>query len=162
MPRTSTPVIPNSDVDVSSPGESPLPNDSPDQPPRRATSQYEKIRGMRKPHDGIRRKRIQKPRRAYIVGSSKYESDSDNELIDRRQQDPFALTNGLNNSNVINQKSSMWGADPDLPYIASGYVQLVFNMFLVGIALYIGFAFIRTIKRDVDLKVEEYSAGLPF
>jgi len=32
-------------------------------------------------------------------------------------------------------------------------------MFLVGVALYLGVGFIRTIQRDVDLKVEEYSAG---
>jgi hypothetical protein len=68
----------------------------------------------------------------------------------------FAIANTNANNN---QKSSIWTSDPDLPYVASGYVQLVFNMFLVGVALYIGLAFIRTIQRDVDLKVEEYSAG---
>lgn len=76
----------------------------------------------------------------------------------------FALTTTENTSSTNNDKNhkvSSWTADPDLPYVASGYVQLVFNMFLVGVALYIGLAFIRTIQRDVDLKVEEYSAGIP-
>lgn len=152
-----------SDVDVSSAGESPLPDDSPDQPPRRGPTPYEKVRGARKFQDAVRRKRIQKPRRAYITGSSKYESDSDDDSTQRQEQtDVFALattTNTTNNNNNNNKKTSTWTADPDLPYVASGYVQLVFNMFLVGVALYIGLAFIRTIQRDVDLKVEEYSTG---
>jgi hypothetical protein len=142
--------IASSDIEVSSAGESPLPDDSPDPPPRRP-SQYEKIRGVRKYHDAVRRKRIQKPQRAYITGT-KYDSESEDEQPKTSQADVFAVNH--------NQKPpSTWTSDPDLPYVASGYVQLVFNMFLVGVALYIGFAFIRTIQRDVDQKVEEYSAG---
>jgi hypothetical protein len=155
--------VASSDVDVSSAGESPLPDDSPDVPPRRPQqTPYEKIRGARKFHDAIRRKRIQKPRRSYITGISKYDSDSD-DGSQSQEGDVFALTTTDNTSaakNEKNQKVSSWTADPDLPYVASGYVQLVFNMFLVGVALYIGLAFIRTIQRDVDLKVEEYSAGI--
>ena len=171
-PRNTTPGIASSDVDISSAGESPLPGDSPDQPLQRPPSRrvlgghqtpYEKLhRGARKFQDAVRRKRIQKqPRRAYITGgggSSKYDSESDDD-----ETDVFALTttNTNNNGNGANQKTSTtWTTDPDLPYVASGYVQLVFNMFLVGVALYIGLAFIRTIQRDVDQKVEEYSTGI--
>src|SRR5579859_210113 len=155
-PRQATPGIASSDVDVSSPGESPLPDDSPDPVPRRPTSQYDKIRGARKYHDAIRRKRIHKPKRAYITGSAtRYDTESDDEPPQSPLPDLFAI-NTANTS--ANQKTSTWTSDPDLPYVASGYVQLVFNMFLVGVALYIGFAFIRTIQRDVDQKVEEYSA----
>jgi len=161
-PRNSTPGIASSDIDGSSAGESPLPDDSPDVPPRRPQqTQYEKIRGARKFQDAIRRKRIQKPRRSYITGTSKYDSDSD-DASQTHEGDVFALTttdNTSTNKNDKNHKVSTWTADPDLPYVASGYVQLVFNMFLVGVALYIGLAFIRTIQRDVDQKVEEYSAG---
>jgi hypothetical protein len=153
----NTPAAAGSDVDVSSAGESPLPDDSPDIPSRRAPTQYEKLRGARKFQDAVRKKRIQKPRRAYITGSSaKYDTESDDDSIQNPQTDLFAVAN-TNTQN--NQKSSTWTSDPDLPYVASGYVQLVFNMFLVGVALYIGLAFIRTIQRDVDQKVEEYSAG---
>ena len=156
-PRDDSPFTASSDVDLSSAGESPLPNDSPDISARRAPTQYEKILGARKYHDAVRRKRIQKPKRAYIAGlSSKYDTESDDEQ-ESPQTDLFAL-----NSQTNNQKESTWTSDPDLPYVASGYVQLVFNMFLVGVALYIGFAFIRTIQRDVDLKVEEYSAGIVY
>jgi hypothetical protein len=157
-PRNTSPVAASSDVDVSSAGESPLPDDSPDIPSRRAPTQYEKIRGARKFQDAVRKKRIQKPRRAYITGSpTKYDTESEDDSTQSPQTDLFAVANSntLNN----NQKSSTWTSDPDLPYVASGYVQLVFNMFLVGVALYIGLAFIRTIQRDVDQKVEEYSAG---
>jgi hypothetical protein len=161
-PRNVTPGIASSDVDISSAGESPLPDDSPDQPPRRAQTRYEKIRGARKFQDAAHRRRIQKPRRAYITGSTKDNSESDDDTAQGPQADVFALTT-TGNSNASSKgdsKSSKWASDPDLPYIASGYVQLVFNMFLVGVALYIGLAFIRTIQRDVNQKVEEYSAGI--
>jgi Di-sulfide bridge nucleocytoplasmic transport domain len=156
-PRNTSPGIASSDIEASSAGESPLPDDSPDQPPRRvAPTQYEKIRGVRKYQDAVRRKRIQKPKRAYITGSSRqYDSDSDDTSPQKTQTDVFALT-----STNTNSQKPTWTSDPDLPYVASGYVQLVFNMFLVGVALYIGLAFIRTIQRDVDQKVEEYSAGI--
>lgn len=152
-PRPSAPGI-ASDIDISSAGESPLADDSPDQPTRKASTPYEKIRGVRKFQDAIRKKRIQRPKRSYITGGSKYDSESDDDSTLRHQPDVFALTSTTNS-----HKPPQWTADPDLPYVASGYVQLVFNMFLVGVALYIGLAFIRTIQRDVDQKVEEYSTG---
>lgn len=157
-PRNTSPVVASSDVDVSSAGESPLPDDSPDPVPRRKPTQYEKIHGARKYQDAVRRKRIQKPKRAYITGSGRYDTESEDDTPQSPQTDVFALTNTNNN----NQKASTWTSDPDLPYVASGYLQLIFNMFLVGVALYIVWAFIRTIQRDVDQKVEEYSAGITF
>lgn len=51
-------------------------------------------------------------------------------------------------------------AHRDIPYIASGYLQLFFNIFLVGVLLYFVIAFVRTIQRDVDQKVDEYSAEI--
>ena len=103
----------------------------------------------------------------YLTGpSSKYdseESEGDEGEERSRQTDVFALTprpaTGNSVTGSVGAQKAAWTTDPDLPYVASGYVQLVFNMFLVGVALYIGLAFIRTIQRDVDQKVEEYSAG---
>lgn len=152
-PRKSSAVVDSSDIDISSPGESPLPNnDSPDLPPRR--TQYEKIQENKKYRDAVRRRRIQKPKR-YIVGS-KYESESEDEESHRS----LALSPSINEKAKTTSTGSFLTSDPDLPYVASGYVQLVFNMFLVGVALYLGLAFIRAIQRDVNLKVEEYSAGM--
>ncbi|KTW28031.1 hypothetical protein T552_01893 [Pneumocystis carinii B80] len=51
-------------------------------------------------------------------------------------------------------------AHRDIPYIASGYLQLFFNIFLLGVLLYFVIAFVRTIQRDVDQKVDEYSAEI--
>lgn len=48
----------------------------------------------------------------------------------------------------------------DLPYVASGYLQLLFNLFLLGILLYFLVSFIMTIQADVNKKVEEYSAEI--
>ena len=148
-------------MDISSAGESPLPDDSPDPPPRRQPTQFQKIHATRKYQDNVRKKRLHKPRRAYITGSpTKYDTESDDDTVqDNKSSNVFALTTTNNNNNNNNQKPATWTTDPDLPYVASGYVQLVFNMFLVGVALYLGVGFIRTIQRDVDLKVEEYSAG---
>jgi Di-sulfide bridge nucleocytoplasmic transport domain len=157
------PTVESSDVDTpTSQGDFSTPAD--DSPPQHRT-QYEKIRG-RKPHDGVWKKRIQKSRkRMYLTGPSKYDSESEGVEEDENspQTDVFALTKPgtAGSAGVVNyQQKATWTADPDLPYVASGYVQLVFNMFLVGVALYIGLAFIRTIQRDVDQKVEEYSAGI--
>jgi hypothetical protein len=162
-PRKSTPGIAS---DVSSAGESPFPDDSPELPPRRQQqTQYEKIRGARRFQDAIYRKRIQKPRRSYITGTSKHQHSDSDDAGQTHEGDVFALTTTDNtpiDKDEKNHKVSIWTSDPDLPYVASGYVQLVFNMFLVGVALYIGLAFIRTIQRDVDQKVEEYSAGTFF
>jgi hypothetical protein len=43
-----------------------------------------------------------------------------------------------------------------LPYIISGYLQLFFNCFLVALVLYMTVQFLKTVRRDVELKVEEY------
>ncbi|BFZ57241.1 hypothetical protein PYCC9005_004292 [Savitreella phatthalungensis] len=48
----------------------------------------------------------------------------------------------------------------DLPYIASGYLQLGFNLFVLGVVLYFVVVFIQTIQADVNKKVEEYSAEI--
>jgi len=48
----------------------------------------------------------------------------------------------------------------NIPYIVSGYLQLAFNGTLVLILLYLVLAFVQTIQRDVDQKVEEYSAEI--
>ncbi|OLL25636.1 Nucleus export protein brr6 [Neolecta irregularis DAH-3] len=58
------------------------------------------------------------------------------------------------------QKSWTVETHRDIPYIASGYLQLLFNLFLIGILLYLVLAFVKTIQRDVDQKVEEYSAEI--
>lgn len=48
----------------------------------------------------------------------------------------------------------------DLPYIASGYLQLFFNLFLLSVLLYFLVSFIMTIQADVNKKVEEYSTEI--
>lgn len=55
-----------------------------------------------------------------------------------------------------------WSLDAhrDIPYIASGYLQLGFNLFVLGVVLYFAVVFIRTIQADVGKKVEEYSAEI--
>ncbi|RUS17832.1 hypothetical protein BC937DRAFT_89435 [Endogone sp. FLAS-F59071] len=47
----------------------------------------------------------------------------------------------------------------DMPYILSGYTQLLCNILLLGVGFYYVLQFVLTVQRDVDLKVEEYSSG---
>ncbi|KAJ1901728.1 hypothetical protein LPJ66_000577 [Kickxella alabastrina] len=46
----------------------------------------------------------------------------------------------------------------DIPYVISGYLQLAFNVFMVGTVLTIIINVLMTIQRDVNAKVQEYSA----
>ncbi|KAJ2723665.1 hypothetical protein GGI07_002460 [Coemansia sp. Benny D115] len=46
----------------------------------------------------------------------------------------------------------------DIPYVISGYLQLGFNVFMVGMVLTIITNVLLTIQRDVNAKVQEYSA----
>ncbi|KAJ2158884.1 hypothetical protein GGF46_003429 [Coemansia sp. RSA 552] len=48
----------------------------------------------------------------------------------------------------------------DIPYVISGYLQLAFNIFMVGMVLVIMVNVVLTIQRDVNAKVQEYSAEI--
>ncbi|KAJ2509809.1 hypothetical protein GGI11_005731 [Coemansia sp. RSA 2049] len=48
----------------------------------------------------------------------------------------------------------------DLPYVISGYLQLGFNVFMVGTVLVIVVNVLLTIRRDVNAKVQAYSAEI--
>ena len=83
----------------------------------------------------------------------------------RRILSERAFWNGEDQSNQVAEtdgRKGSWdvGVHRDLPYIASGYLQLAFNLSLVLVLLYIIYGFIRTIQRDVDMKVEEYSVEI--
>ncbi|KAJ2332563.1 hypothetical protein GGI00_002729 [Coemansia sp. RSA 2681] len=48
----------------------------------------------------------------------------------------------------------------DIPYVISGYLQLGFNIFMVGTVLLIIVHVLLTIQRDVNSKVQEYSTEI--
>ncbi|KAJ2486081.1 hypothetical protein IWW37_005730 [Coemansia sp. RSA 2050] len=48
----------------------------------------------------------------------------------------------------------------DIPYVISGYLQLGFNVFMVGTILLIIIHVLLTIQRDVNSKVQEHSAAI--
>ncbi|KAJ2817099.1 hypothetical protein FBU31_006340, partial [Coemansia sp. 'formosensis'] len=48
----------------------------------------------------------------------------------------------------------------DIPYVISGYLQLGFNVFMVGTVLLIIVHVLLTIQRDVNSKVQEYSTEI--
>lgn len=48
--------------------------------------------------------------------------------------------------------------DPTIPYVLSLYLQLFFNLLLIGVILYFLLVFIRTIKADISYKLETYTS----
>lgn len=50
--------------------------------------------------------------------------------------------------------------DPQLPYILSLYLQLIFNVLIVSILLYFIYSFISTVKADVENKVDSYASDI--
>ncbi|KAJ2752963.1 hypothetical protein IWQ56_006668 [Coemansia nantahalensis] len=48
----------------------------------------------------------------------------------------------------------------DIPYVISGYLQLGFNVFMVGTVLTVVVNVLLTIQRDVNAKIQEYSAEI--
>ena len=50
--------------------------------------------------------------------------------------------------------------DPQLPYILSLYLQLIFNVLIVSILLYFVYSFISTVKADVENKVDSYASDI--
>ncbi|KAF9546352.1 hypothetical protein EC957_009841 [Mortierella hygrophila] len=48
----------------------------------------------------------------------------------------------------------VWSENVDLPYILSGYVQVMMNLAFVGIVIYIIYNFITTIQSDVSIRAE--------
>lgn len=50
--------------------------------------------------------------------------------------------------------------DPQLPYILSLYLQLLFNVVIVSILLYFVYTFISTVRADVENKVDSYATDI--
>ena len=46
------------------------------------------------------------------------------------------------------------------PFVLMGYLQLSFNLFVIGALIYLAVTFYQTIKKDVDLKVAERIAAI--
>lgn len=46
--------------------------------------------------------------------------------------------------------------DPNIPYVLSLYLQLLFNLLLISIILYLIYIFMKTIKTDINNKLEVY------
>src|SRR5439155_9211855 len=123
----------------------------------KAPAAYGKIHGACRFQDVLRRRRIRKPRHHFITKGSKFDSESDDDST-WSQPNAFPLTTSTT-KNADSQKPPKWTTDPDFLYLTSEYIQLAFNMFLVGVALFLGLEFIQTIRRNVDQKVVEYSNG---
>ncbi|KAJ1926847.1 hypothetical protein IWQ60_003433 [Tieghemiomyces parasiticus] len=92
-------------------------------------------------------------------------SDSVTETDSEEEDDPFQSQQMIYHPTAAGgpytpapaDTASVWTQRPDIPYILSGYIQMLFNLFIVAVVLYIVTQFIMTIQRDVDLKVDEYS-----
>lgn len=96
-----------------------------------------------------------KRRRRKHLKDLAHEHYSDEEDLDDALKSSSKSTKHSNDDRSWNLK-----ARSDLPYIASGYLQLIFNLCLLSVLLYFLVSFILTIQADVNKKVEEYSAEI--
>jgi hypothetical protein len=102
----------------------------------------------------IRKRRMMKER-DFWTGNTQEDEEDDLSDNDTRTGQRLSMRSRLAQS-VLGWNLSR---HREISYIASGYLQLGFNFFLVSVLLYLIYGFVRTIQRDVDLKVDEYSAG---
>lgn len=58
------------------------------------------------------------------------------------------------------QEQSLWQrilADPAVPYVLLLYLQLFLNVVIVAALLYLGYTFVRTVRRDIAHRVDMYT-----
>ncbi|KAJ1679665.1 hypothetical protein EV182_001586 [Spiromyces aspiralis] len=91
--------------------------------------------------------------------SSPSRGDSDDESNDERRLMRFGAEKRENVASWFGVSHDQLRAHRDIPLIASGYLQLFFNLFMVSIVLFIVTQVILTIRQDVHMKVQEYSAA---
>ncbi|KAJ2394638.1 hypothetical protein GGI23_004611, partial [Coemansia sp. RSA 2559] len=118
-------------------------------------------KALRKIYSRRHRQKQQKARRSFDEegasqettngsGSGAWLTESDTE-VQRTESDRRAVQQRTNERLQMHR---------DLPYVISGYLQLGFNMFMVGTVLVIVVNVLLTIRRDVNSKVQEYSAEI--
>lgn len=91
------------------------------------------------------RKHAKLGRKQFNRSLSLEESDEDENILGPNQKRKEKSKN-----------KSCWWNQVYFPYMIMGYLQLFFNLFIVAIVIYLVIQFIRTVQRDVDIKVEEY------
>ncbi|KAJ1665808.1 hypothetical protein EV178_002809 [Coemansia sp. RSA 1646] len=84
-------------------------------------------------------------------------TESEPEEDTRQQTTTLGDNNRRLNQQRTNERIQM---HRDLPYVISGYLQLGFNVFMVGTVLIIVVNVLLTIRRDVNSKVQEYSSEI--
>jgi hypothetical protein len=57
------------------------------------------------------------------------------------------------------RRESFW-AQPHMPTLISGYVQVFFNLSILALILHLLLIFVQTVHRDVAMKSMEYSSGI--
>lgn len=87
---------------------------------------------------------------------------TDNEWIDDEPQEQTKerkkKRKEKEQSNVESFMASF--ANPQMPYVLSLYLQLLFNVIIVSILLYFVYTFISTVRADVENKVDSYASDI--
>lgn len=90
-------------------------------------------------------------------------------LMNQTSQDnePFELANTNENSTTPKQTSNNIQKDlfftqiltePTIPYVLSLYLQLFINICLIGVVFFFAYVFIKTIRADINHKLEKYTS----
>lgn len=105
----------------------------------------------------VKRRRERLPReRKFWKGRGIQDNDVDMDDDDDDDDDGAAFSASKSSQRALGWRER----HKEIPFIASSYLQLFFNILLLLVILYLMFAFVSTIQRDVDQKVEEYSTEI--
>lgn len=63
-----------------------------------------------------------------------------------------------NNNDFQSYRNVFW--DPQTPSTLSSWIQITFNVMVASSILYFFYLFVSTVRHDIDMKVEEYSAEI--
>jgi hypothetical protein len=92
--------------------------------------------------------------------------DDDDDDDDEEEEEP-SNKRGSKSSRKPKKSKTYWFkktvkalVDPQLPYILSLYLQLLFNVVIVSILLYFIYSFISTVRADVENKVDSYATDI--
>ncbi|KAI9145655.1 Di-sulfide bridge nucleocytoplasmic transport domain-containing protein [Paraphysoderma sedebokerense] len=95
---------------------------------------------------------VKKIVRGWSVAKRDHTDDEDEDLDDNEEVSLSYNGGKINRAGILSV--------PELPIILGGWLQLVFNLFLLTIVIWIIVQVISTVKADVDMKVAEFSVDI--
>ncbi|KAK6501131.1 hypothetical protein TWF481_008979 [Arthrobotrys musiformis] len=104
-------------------------------------------------------KKVERRRRKQGSNQNGFWANSGDSYDDEDSDSPFAPAVNRRRQHVLQQPERTWAeTHRDIPQVLSQYVQLMINIFITGIGAYLIYSFVVTIQKDVNKKIEDYTA----